>query len=215
MATYRQDLREQNVRTPLVVLILLTMSGRLTPAQPSTLSWTEIDAPNDVWGRDLEGGTQEFIALPHPPSVFSGGQGAAWGGRIERDGTLSYWFTVQYVGRTALGVEVVLRRGVAMERSKRSFRNADQACSRPELPALAALERLRQGSACRARAIMLALLDGDGAFVGPGTRTVLSNRPFSFGLRVVDSRVPTSAPDLTLTFEDAPPTAFRLRLTRP
>jgi hypothetical protein len=171
-----------------------------------TASWTQTDPSNDVWQLDLEDGTQEFIALPHPPYVEkqTAGLGAAWGARIERNGTLSNWFTLQFMGQTARGVEVALRRGLASERSRRSFRNAEQACSRPELPV------------CRAHAIMWALLDGDGAFQGPGTRTVLSNRPLSIGLKVTDRGVPTSAPDLTLTFEDGlSPTQLKLTLARP
>ena len=98
-----------------VMLILLVLIGRLTPAQPSTAAWTEVDAPNDVWQRGLEDGTQEFIALPHPPYAMTqtAGLGAAWGGRIEHDDTLSNWFTLQYMGLTTRGVEVVMRRGVA------------------------------------------------------------------------------------------------------
>ena len=194
-------------RSP-VMLILFVLIGRLTTAQSSTAAWTEVDAPNDVWQRVLEDGTQEFIALPHPPYVVTqtAGLGAAWGGRIEHDGTLSDWFTLQYMGLTARGVEVAMRRGVASEGSRRSFRNADQACSRPELPV------------CRAHAIILALLEGDGAYNGPGTRTVLSNRPFSIALRVSDQGASTSSPDLTLTFDDArapAPIRLRLLLARP
>ncbi len=192
--------------TPLAVLLLSLLIGRQTPAPPPTASWTQTDPSNDVWQRDLADGTREFIALPHPPSVVkqTPGLGAAWGGRIERDGTLSNWFTLQFMGQTARGVEVALRRGLASEQSRRSFRNAEQACSRPELPV------------CHAHAIMWALLDGDGAFQGAGTRTVLSNPPFSIGLSVTDGGVRASAPDLTLTFEDGPsPTQLKLTLARP
>ena len=174
-----------NMRRLSVMLILLVLIGRLTRGQPSTAAWTEVDAPNDVWQRGLEDGAQEFIALPHPPYVMTrtAGQGAAWGGRIEHDRTLSNWFTLQYMGLSTRGVEVVMRRGVASERTRRSFRNADPACSRPELPV------------CRAHAIMWGLLDGDGAaYAGPGTRTVLSNRPFSIALRVSDQGASPSSP---------------------
>lgn len=90
-----------------VMLILLVLIGRLTRGQPSTAAWTEVDAPNDVWQRGLEDGAQEFIALPHPPYVMTrtAGQGAAWGGRIEHDRTLSNWFTLQYMGLSTRGVE--------------------------------------------------------------------------------------------------------------
>ena len=92
------------------MLILLVLIGRLTRGQPSTAAWTEVDAPNDVWQRGLEDGAQEFIALPHPPYVMTrtAGQGAAWGGRIEHDRTLSNWFTLQYMGLSTRGVEVVM-----------------------------------------------------------------------------------------------------------
>ena len=88
------------MRTVAVIFIpLVTMSiARLTAAQPATTQWTEVDHANDVWQRDLEDGSHEFIALPHTPYVVTNapGSGAAWGGRTEDDGTLSNWFTVQW-----------------------------------------------------------------------------------------------------------------------
>src|SRR5260221_1217172 len=109
-------------RIALIAIVLPMLTVPRAPIQSSQSSWSEADRLNNVWQLDLQDGSHEFIALPHPPTVFSVGMGAAWGGHIvEPSGALSRWFTLQYAGRTAVGVEVVLRQGPANERSRSSF----------------------------------------------------------------------------------------------
>jgi len=206
----REVMSAANMRTVVVMLISVAAMSivRLTPAQTPTTRWTVVDHENDVWQRDLEDGSHEFISLPHPPYVLTAtsGLGAAWGGRIDHDGTIADWFTLQYMGLTNRGIEVAMRRGVASERSRHAFQGADHACLPSGL------------SVCRARAIMWALLDGDGPYDGPGTRTVLSNRPFSIGLSVSGEVDRPVRPDLILTFDDARTSSLsqlRLTLARP
>src|SRR5438132_7248529 len=181
-------------RIALIAIVLAILTVPLAPIQSSQSSWIEADRPNNAWQLDLQDGSQELIALPHPPKVFSVGMGAAWGGHIEPGGDFSRWFTLQYAGRTADGVEVVLRQGPANERSRSSFRNTDKGCARPE--------QAVNKPVCRAQGIMYALLEGGDAFGGPGMRTMLPNAPYTIPLRIADPPTLTQAPALMLRFED-------------
>src|SRR4051794_31079098 len=108
----------------MAALVIVAIAGDVPSAQPPRGEWVEVDAKNNVWQIDQRDGSQDFICLPTPARLTGPGNGAAWGGRIETDGTLSEWFTVEYQGHVGDGVRVVLRLGRASPAQVQSFRTA-------------------------------------------------------------------------------------------
>jgi hypothetical protein len=172
----------------------------------SSAIWTEVDAVSHVWELDDGSGSRAYMALPQPSRVFGPGSGAAWGGRIEADSTLSDWFTVEYQGRTADGIRLVVRKGRATASQVRSFSTKNRECSAPDGPVPPAV--------CRARAIMWGLLDGGGAFAGQGTAVLLRVPPFRLALKLGGAGS-TPSPDLVLVLEESQSSGVSVILRNP
>ena len=188
----------------------LALSSILLAVQPSFGQspgvWTEGDVVSHVWELDNGGGSRAYMALPQPSRVFGPGSGAAWGGRIEADSTLSDWFSVEYQGRTADGIRLVVREGRATASQLRSFSTKNRECSLADSPVPPAV--------CRARAIMWGLLDGGGAFGGQGTAVLLRVPPFRLALKLGGAGS-TPSPVLVLVFEESPSSGVSVMLRHP